>query len=90
MGLISSHQVVLENEVVCLGFKKKVPITIASDIAKLLECNFAIRSKTNHSPFIYLILKSTLNRQKKLLDKGGNSSVPIKRVILADSYFSLF
>lgn len=33
MGLISSHQVVLENEVVCLGFKKKVPITIALDIA---------------------------------------------------------
>lgn len=51
MGLISSHQVVLENEVVCLGFKKKVPITIALDIAKLLECNFTIRSKNKPYPF---------------------------------------
>lgn len=32
MGFISSHQVVLENEVVCLAFKKNVTITVASDI----------------------------------------------------------
>lgn len=88
MGLISSNQVVLENEVVCLGFKKKVPITIALDIAKLLECNFTIDLKQTIPLLFNWFLKSTLNRQKKLIDKGG--SVPIKRVILADSYFSLF
>lgn len=50
MGFISSHQVVLENKVVRLGFKNKVPFTIASDNAKLFE--LPLGSKTNHTPLI--------------------------------------